>query len=105
MNSSKAWKEKMNKKNPYVKIRPFNAYGYSDFQTWLFIKYRDRKHILFERRWLIKRKYNHDGSVWFGVESLVPTHENGIDGIQKEMEMAKKAIKILKKDWQKYLNN
>lgn len=58
---------------------------------WLFIE--DKKSTNYRFRWAIAHRK--DG--WWGVVAMFPsTHENAIDRIAEEMELAKRAIVQLK---------
>lgn len=65
-----------------------------DESGWWFLDYGDGG-INLNHRWVIVHRHRDD---WWGVRAAWDdTHESAIDGITIEMMLAKKAIKILKR--------
>lgn len=78
-------------------------FGYYDMDiiddsedAWFFLDYgKDGDNL--NKRWVILH-WKNDGHDWWGVRATFPdTHESSIENITTEMLLAKKAIKIIKK--------
>lgn len=89
--------------SPFLKIRPRYAYGSENSQSWYFLGYKKKSDRILSERAYILRRYCNDGDVWWGIAWEIPTHENGFTKIEKELDLARQAIEILKKDWQLHL--
>lgn len=69
----------------------------SDEDAWWFLDYGKDGHNL-NRRWVILHRQTATGRDWWGVRSIFwDTNETAIENITTEMLLAKKAIKLIKK--------
>lgn len=68
---------------------------------WLFLDYGGGDLVNLDYRWAIEHFTTADGFEWWGVISPLPraaTHERALDGVTREMELAKEAIRLLKSE-------
>ena len=65
------------------------------YKRWLFLDFSKPEESNYRFRWAIEWR---EGDDWWGVVALFPmTHEKAIKRIAREMELARKAIKEIKK--------
>ena len=77
-----------------IKLRKLDKTLGDETELWLFLHHTAKDEKNYDFRWAIGYRKRDN---WYGVIALFPeTHENAIDRIAKEMELAKQAIILLK---------
>ena len=77
-----------------IKLRKLKQTLDNGTELWLYLHHTAKDEKNYDLRWAIGYRKRDN---WYGVIAMFPaTHENAIDRIGKEMELAKQAIFILK---------